>query len=79
MIKMAKSKISNEIFNVGSQKTLQINKIVKLLGGKKINIPERLGDPRHSSADIKKIKKYLKWSPKIPIDVGIKLLLKDYD
>ena len=77
IIKSAKSKISNEIFNVGSQKSVQISKIAQLLNGKKIYIPNRLGDPRHSSANIKKIKRQLDWIPKISIEEGIKLILNN--
>ena len=77
IIKSAKSKISNEIFNVGSQKSVQISKIAQLLNGKKIYIPNRLGDPRHSSANIRKIKRQLDWIPKISIEEGIKLILNN--
>ena len=56
--KISKSKkLSNHVFNVGSGNTISINKITKLLGGKKINIPKRPGEPNITFADIKKIKK----------------------
>jgi len=77
IIKASKSTIYGEIFNVGSGKTISINYIVKLLKGKKIFIPKRPGEPDKTFADIKKIKKYLKWTPKVNIDKGIKLLLKN--
>jgi UDP-glucose 4-epimerase len=79
IIKASKSNINGEIFNVGSGKTISINYIVKLLKGKKIFIPKRPGEPDKTFADIKKIKKYLKWTPKINIEKGIKLLLKNID
>ena len=41
-------------------------------------IPKRSGEPLHSCADIRKIKKLLNWKPKISIDVGVKMLLKNY-
>ena len=50
-------KLSNQVFNVGSGNTISINKITKLLGGKKINIPKRPGEPNITFADIKKLKK----------------------
>jgi len=77
MYKACKSNISGQIFNVGSEKEISVNYIVKLLGGKKINIPKRPGEPDRSLADIKKIKKYLKWSPKVSIEQGIDRLLKN--
>tara|TARA_Y100000590_G_scaffold194052_1_gene220504 strand:+ start:133 stop:1029 length:897 start_codon:yes stop_codon:yes gene_type:complete len=76
MIKSAKSNVSNEIFNVGSQNSIQINKIAQIFKTKKKYIPKRMGDPRDSHADIRKIKKLLNWKPKISINEGINKLLK---
>ena len=79
IILAAKSNFSGEVFNVGSGKSVSVNRIIKLLGGKKIFIAKRPGEPNNTFADIKKIKKYLKWTPKVNIDKGIKLLLKNID
>ena len=68
----------NEIFNVGVQKSVNINEIARLLGGKKIYIKKRLGETRYSSSNIRKIKKQLKWNPKVSIKKGITLLIKKY-
>lgn len=76
IIKAARSNIKNEIFNVGSQKSVKIIEIAKLLKGKKFYIPKRLGDPRRSHSNIIKIKKKLNWKPHISIKKGIKILLK---
>ena len=78
IIKAAKSKISGEIFNVGGDKSVQIKKLAKLLGGKKIYIAKRLGELKYSSANIKKIQKKLNWKPKIDIKNGLQLLLKEF-
>ena len=77
MYKACKSDISGQIFNVGSEKEISVNYIAKLLGGKKIYIPKRPGEPDKSLADIKKIKKYLKWSPKVSIEQGVDKLLNN--
>lgn len=71
--------IRGEIFNVGSGKTVSVNKIAKLLGGKKIFIPKRPGEPDITFANIKKIKNKTHWRPKISIEKGIKLILKSID
>jgi UDP-glucose 4-epimerase len=71
--------IRGEIFNVGSGKTVSVNKIAKLLGGKKIFIPKRPGEPDITFANIKKIKNKTNWRPKISIEKGIKLILKSID
>ena len=79
MYKACKSNISGRIFNVGSEREVSVNYIAKLLGGKKIKIPKRPGEPDRSLADVSKIKKYLKWSPKVSIEEGIHVLLQNID
>ena len=77
MIIAANSKISNEIINIGSGKTYSINNLVELIGGKRIYIPKRPGEPDCTWADISKAKKILKWKPKISLEDGVKILLKN--
>ena len=74
---LCKSKINNEIFNIGSGQTVSVNKIVNILGGKKVFIKKRPGEPNCTFADIRKIKKKTNWKPKIKIEDGIKILLDD--
>ena len=73
----SKSKIYHDIFNVGTSKPTSVNYIVKKLGGQKIHIPKRPGEPERSQADIRKIKKFLKWKPKVNIDKGIKIMVEN--
>ncbi len=73
------SKVKNEVFNVGSGKTVSVNHIVKLLKGNCVFIPERPGEPKVTFADIEKIKQQLNWSPKISIEDGIDILLNNID
>ncbi len=79
MIVAAHSKIKNEVFNVGSGKTISINQIVKLLEGNFVYIPERPGEPKVTFANIEKIREQLNWSPKISIEKGISTLLDNID
>jgi UDP-glucose 4-epimerase len=79
IVKAAKSKISGEIFNVGSGRPVSILDIVNLLKGKYIFIPKRPGEPDITHADIKKIKKYLRWTPKTSIKKGVSMLLQNID
>ena len=76
-LKCSKSKISNEIFNIGSGKTISVNKITSLIKGKKVFIKKRPGEPDCTFADISKIKKLIGWVPKINIEKGLDMLLKD--
>ena len=75
MIKAALSKKIGEIYNVGGGREISVNKIAKLIGGKKIYVPKRPGEPSRSWADITKIKRKLNWQPKINIEQGVEQLL----
>ena len=78
IIKCSQSiKSKNKIYNVGTEKSVSINKIVSLLKGKKIHIPKRPGEPDITVASIKKIKNELNWAPKISIEKGIQILLQN--
>ncbi len=73
----AKSKYSGEIYNLGTGKPTSVNKIATLIGGKKINIPRRPGEPNITQANINKIKKHLKWKPKVSISKGTASMIKN--
>ena len=73
----SRSKIFHDIYNVGTGKPTSVNFVANKIGGKKIFIPKRPGEPDKSQADIKKISQNLKWKPKISLDKGINLLLKN--
>ena len=73
------SKHKNEIFNVGSDHTYSVNKLVKLLGGPVTHIPKRPGEPDCTFADIRKIKKVLKWRPRVSLEKGVATLLQNID
>lgn len=75
----AQSSISGEVYNVGSGRTVSVNRIVELLGGEKVYIPKRPGEPDCTFADISKIQRDLGWKPKIAIEEGIQELLKNID
>ena len=68
---------SGHIYNVGSGKTISINKFVELIGGPSVNIPKRPGEPDITFADIKKITSETSWRPKITIDEGVAIMLKN--
>ncbi len=76
-VKIIKSNFKNKIYNLGSGKETSINKIANIIGGKKIFIPNRPGEPNRSCANISKIKNDINWQPKISIKNGIRKLFKD--
>ncbi len=74
------SKHKNQVFNLGSNKPIKINEIIKILKPKKIEkIPNRPGEPRKTHANISKIKKMLGWKPEISFKDGFIDLLKNID
>jgi len=77
LVIVSKSKIFSDIFNVGSGQSVSVNYIVKLLNGKRVEIPKRPGEPDVTFANIKKIRNRLKWKPKVKIEQGIKLLIEN--
>ena len=78
MVKVSKKKnLKGNIFNVGSGKTISVNRIAKLLGGDKKRIPKRPSEPNITFADISKITRKTGWKPKISIKDGIKVMLNN--
>jgi UDP-glucose 4-epimerase len=75
----AKTNISGEIINIGSNNTHSINKLVKLLKGEVVNIPKRPGEPDCTWADITKAKKLLNWLPQVSFEVGVSNLINDME
>lgn len=77
LIKVSEHSIKNEIFNIASGIETSVNTIADIIGGEKIFIPKRPGEPDRSLADISKIKKLIGWKPKITINQGVKMLLEN--
>lgn len=73
----AKSKKTNQIYNIASGKPKSVNDIVKILDHKKINIKKRPGEPDVTWANISKAKRDLKWRPKISFEKGVNELIKN--
>src|SRR3989344_3210241 len=79
MVRAVKSRVSLEPMNVGSGSSTSVNRIAELIGGEKIYLPQRHGEPDRSCADITKIKKLLGWSPKTNINEGVAIMLQTID
>ena len=56
-----------EIFNIGTGISYNILELVDMIKGNHIHIPPRLGECRHTKADISKAESILKWFPKIKL------------
>lgn len=76
----AKSKLRNEVFNVGSGNHYSVNKLIELLGGGRVvHLPKRPGEPDCTFADISKIVRRLGWKPKVSFEKGVKFMLDNID
>ena len=75
----AKSKLNGKVYNVGTGEPQTVNYLASLIGGKKIFIPDRPGEPRCSCADTSKIRRELKWKPLIKFDEGINIMLQEIE
>jgi len=75
----AESSHRGEIYNVGSGRTVAVNHLVELLVGEVTYIPKRPGEPDCTFADITKIRRDLKWEPKVNIESGVAEVLANID
>jgi len=71
----AQSDSSGEALNVGSGNHYSVNYLVSLLGGEKVHIPKRPGEPDCTFADTVKIKRLLNWAPQVSLEQGVQNML----
>lgn len=71
----AQSEASSEAINVGSGNHYSVNYLVSLLGGEKVHIPKRPGEPNCTFADTAKIKRLLNWAPQVSFEQGVQNML----
>ena len=80
LLTAAASSISGKAYNVGSDGTVSVNRLVALLEPNEIvHIPKRPGEPDCTWADIARIKCDLGWRPKVPFEEGVAKLLRQID
>lgn len=75
----AQSKFEREIFNIGSGNPQSVNYLAELIGGPKVYIPKRPGEPDVTHADISKAKSEIGYNPRISFEEGVKKVLKNID
>jgi len=80
LITAARSNKTGEIYNVGSDRPVSVNLLVKLLGANEtVHIPKRPGEPDCTYADTSKIKRDLNWTAKVKFEDGVKIMLENID
>ncbi len=65
------------VYNLGAGKPQSVNRLVELLGGEKIRIPKRPGEPDCTWADISRITSELGWRPQVSFEEGVDKILAD--
>jgi UDP-glucose 4-epimerase len=73
----AETPLKGEVFNVGAGNPQSVNRLVELIGGERIHIPKRPGEPDCTWADIGKITRELGWAPQVPFDEGVRMMMDE--
>ena len=63
------------VYNLGAGKPQSVNRLVELLGGEKIRIPKRPGEPDCTWADTSRITSELGWHPQVSFEEGVDKIL----
>jgi UDP-glucose 4-epimerase len=75
----AETQHAGRIWNLGAGNPQSVNRLVELLGGEKIYIPKRPGEPECTWADIAKISAELDWKPQVSFEQGVAKILANID
>ena len=75
LVTAAASTETGKVYNVGSGGTYSVNSLIDLLGGERIYIPKRPGEPDCTFADVTKITRELGWQPKVKFADGVREML----
>jgi len=75
----AETERSGRVYNIGAGNPQSVNRLVELLGGPKIHMPWRPGEPRTTWADISRINNELGWGPRVSFEEGVRRILAVID
>jgi UDP-glucose 4-epimerase len=62
--------------NVGRGHALSVNRIAELIGGPRVNVAPRPGEPRDTLADLARSRAILGWSPEVDTEDGVRELMR---
>ena len=80
LIVAAESGRRGEIYNVGSGRPVSVNELVRLLGSPPaVHVPKRPAEPDCTWADITKIRRDLRWEPKVSFEEGVAIMRENMD
>lgn len=75
----AETEHTGRIWNLGAGNPQTVNRLVELLGGEKVFVPKRPGEPDCTWADISAIRRDLKWEPKVSFEDGVAMMMSEID
>lgn len=67
------------VYNVGAGNPQSVNRLVELLGGERVFIPKRPGEPDCTFAGIGRITSELGWRPEVSFEEGVAKILANID
>jgi UDP-glucose 4-epimerase len=71
--------MTGEIFNLGAGNPQSVNRLIELLGGARVGLPKRPGEPDCTWADISKARRELGWLPKVTFEDGVARILQNIE
>ncbi len=75
----ATTNLTGQIYNLGAGNPQPVNRLADLLGGERVHLPKRPGEPDCTWADIGKIKSELGWEPRVSFEQGVANMLAVID
>jgi UDP-glucose 4-epimerase len=75
----AETERTGRIYNLGAGKPQSVNRLVELLGGERVYIPKRPGEPDCTWADITRITTELGWQPQVSFEQGVANIIANID
>ncbi len=73
----AETGLTGRFWNLGAGNPQSVNRLIELLGGERVYIPKRPGEPDCTWADIAPIKADLGWAPQVSFEEGVGRILAD--
>ncbi len=62
--------------NVGRGHALSVNRIAELIGGPRVSVAPRPGEPRDTLADLARVRAILRWNPEVETEDGVRELMR---
>jgi len=75
----AETPLNGRAWNIGGGTPKSVNRLVELLGGDKVHIPKRPGEPDCTWADITRIREDLGWEAKVSFEEGVQNVLDNIE